>query len=220
MAPRAATARAVHPLEQPSPVFHAIPGYGGSGPRGGRTTAVSNAQIGVLVLLAAETMLFIGLLGAYVLFRTVATAWPPAGLPRLPLLVTTINTLVLLASAYTMHQARSAARAGDRPALLPQLVTTAALGLLFLGIQGAEWTRLVHHGLTLASGTYGASFYTLIGLHGVHVLAAVVWLLVVTALTAMGRGGPVRSVAVDACGLYWNYVVGLWVVLFVLVYVA
>jgi len=172
------------------------------------------------VLLAAETMLFTGLVGAYVLFRTVATSWPPAGLPRLPLLVTTLNTLVLLGSAYTMHRARAAARAGDRPTLLPHLIVTAVLGLLFLAIQGSEWAGLVHHGLTLASGTYGASFYTLIGLHAVHVVAAVVWLVVVTTLAGTRRGAPVRSVAVDVCGIYWNYVVGLWLVLFGLVYVA
>jgi cytochrome c oxidase subunit 3 len=220
MAPREATARAVHSVEGAAPVLQAIPGYGGGAPRGGRGGAVSNAHIGVLVLLAAETMLFTGVLGAYVLFRTVATSWPPAGLPRLPLLVTTLNTLVLLASGYTMHRARVAARAGDHPILRPHLIATAALGLLFLGIQGAEWVRLVHHGLTLASGTYGASFYTLIGLHGVHVLAAVAWLLVVTARVGTKAGVPVRSVPVDVCGIYWNYVVALWLVLFGLVYVA
>jgi cytochrome c oxidase subunit 3 len=220
MAPREATARAVHTEEAARPTLHAIPGHGGGGPRSGRTAAVSNAHIGVLVLLAAESMLFTGLLGAYVLFRTVAPSWPPAGLPRLPLLVTTLNTLVLLGSAYTMHRARAAARAGDRPTLFPRLIGTAALGLVFLGVQGAEWTRLVHHGLTLASGTYGASFYALIGLHGVHVLAAVVWLAAVTVLVGAQRPAPVRSVAVDVCGIYWNYVVGLWLVLFGIVYVA
>jgi cytochrome c oxidase subunit 3 len=182
--------------------------------------AVSNAQIGVLVLLAAETMLFMGLLGAYVLFRTVSPFWPPPGLPRLPLLVTTLNTLVLVASAYTMHQARCAARAGERQALLARLALTAALGVLFVAVQGSEWVRLVHHGLTLSSGAYGSSFYTLIGLHGVHVLAAVLWLGVVAAQAGARRLGAVRSVAVDACGIYWNYVVGLWIVLFGVVYVA
>jgi cytochrome c oxidase subunit 3 len=204
----------------PAPVLHAVPGYGGGAPRGGRGAVVSNAHIGVLVLLAAETMLFTGLLGAYVLFRAVATSWPPAGLPQLPLLVTTLNTLVLVASAYTMHRARAAARAADHASLHPYLIGTAALGLLFLGIQGAEWVRLVHHGLTLASGPYGASFYTLIGLHGVHVLAAVAWLVVVTVRARAGRDTPVRSVPIDVCGIYWNYVVGLWLVLFWLVYVA
>ncbi len=220
MVPREATARAVHSVEGPAPILQAVPGYGGGTPRGGRAAAVSNAHIGVLVLLAAETMLFTGLLGAYVLFRTVAASWPPTGLPRLPLLVTTLNTLVLVGSAYTMHRARAAARAADHAALRPYLIATATLGLLFLGIQGAEWVRLVHHGLTLASGPYGASFYTLIGLHGVHVLAAVVWLLVVTTLARAERGAPLRSVPVDVCGIYWNYVVALWLVLFGLVYVA
>src|SRR5205085_2530251 len=66
---------------------------------------------------------------------------------------------------------------------------TAALGALFLAVQGYEWIRLIGFGLSLASGVYGTTFFALIGLHGLHVLAALVWLLVTTALVARGRFG-------------------------------
>jgi cytochrome c oxidase subunit 3 len=212
---REATARVLD--RRPTPDLRAVRGFG-ERPPGGREPVVSNAQLGILVLLGAEAMLFFGLIGAYFVFRYGSAVWPPPGQPHLPLLVTWVNTTVLLASGYTMHRARAAARDGNRSALARELATTAVLGVAFLLIQGSEWVRLVHHGLTLSSGTYGATFYALIGLHGVHVVGAVVWLLAVTWLARSGRITRERHVAVDLCAMYWNFVVGLWVLLFVLVY--
>ncbi len=211
---REATARV---LDTPGPSFRAIPGYGERPPRGGREPVVSNAHLGVMVLLAAETMLFMGLVGAYVLYRNAAPVWPPSGLPRLPLLVTWLNTAVLVSSGYTMHRARRAAHAGEAAAVVRCLAGTATLGVLFLIVQGSEWLRLIQHGLTLSSGTFGASFYTVIGLHGAHVLAAVVWLLGVCAV-ASTRGLPRARVIVEVCAVYWYFVVALWPVLFALLY--
>jgi cytochrome c oxidase subunit 3 len=195
-----------------------IPGYGAGPPRGAAAPVVSNARLAVIMLLAAEAMLFMGLIGAYLVFRMGSAAWPPPDQPRLPLAVTWTNTVVLLVSAYTMQGALRAARAGAERGLVRRLVWTALLGLVFLGVQGSEWVRLVQHGLTLASGTYGATFYTLVGLHGAHVLAAVVWLLAVLAGAGARRFSARRHAAVDLCAIYWNFVVGLWVVLFTLVY--
>jgi heme/copper-type cytochrome/quinol oxidase subunit 3 len=99
------------------------------------------------------------------------------------------------------------------------LVTTAVLGATFLLVQGFEWIRLVHHGLTLGSGTYGATFYVLIGCHAVHVLAAVGWLAVTTVLARGGAFRAARHAALEMCGVYWYFVCALWLVLFPLVYV-
>ena len=97
------------------------------------------------------------------------------------------------------------------------LATTAALGGLFLVVQGYEWIRLIGFGLTLSSSVYGATFYSLIGLHGLHVAGALVW-VVVTTLRAARAGADARLTPVQACAMYWHFVVGLWPVLFVAVY--
>jgi heme/copper-type cytochrome/quinol oxidase subunit 3 len=97
---------------------------------------------------------------------------------------------------------------------------TALLGTIFLTVQGAEWVRLVHFGLTLTAGIYGSIFYTLIGTHGLHVLGAVLWLLVVLAGAARHRFSAARHVPLELCGMYWYFVVGLWPILFALVYLA
>ncbi len=179
---------------------------------------VSNAVLGMLMFLAFEAMFFAGLLGVFLVFRLGSTSWPPPGEPYLPIGMTWINTGILVSSAYTMRRAHRAIRDGNQAGLVHGLGLTALLGATFLAVQGGEWIRLVHYGLTLSSGTYGATFYTLIGCHGVHVFAAVLWLAAVLLLATRGRFSPERHVGVHLCKMYWMFVVGLWLVLFPSVY--
>jgi heme/copper-type cytochrome/quinol oxidase subunit 3 len=179
---------------------------------------ISNARLAVVTLLVAETMFFSGLVGAYIIFRFSAPVWPPPDLPRLPLAVTWINTLVLMASGVTMVGALRAARRDDGAALQRNLAITALLGLSFLGVQGSEWARLIHHGLTLSAGMYGATFYTLIGTHALHVVGAVLWLGLVWMWARRGRVGKANDGAIEACTVYWIFVCVLWLALFALVY--
>ncbi len=189
-----------------------------SGPQPGWKPIVSNAVLGMLMFLAFEAMFFAGLLGAFLVFRLASTSWPPPGEPYLPIGVTWVNTGILLWSAVTLRRAHRAIRDGSQAGLIRGLTLTAILGATFLAVQGSEWVRLVHHGLTLRSGPYGATFYTLIGCHGLHVLGAVIWLAMALLLASRGRFSPERHVGVQLCKMYWMFVVGLWLVLFPLVY--
>ncbi len=179
---------------------------------------ISNARLALLMFLGAEAMFFAGLIGAFIVFRVGSTTWPPYLQPRLPVAVTGVNTLILLLSGLTMRWALSAIRAGEPNRLVRYLATTAFLGSLFIAIQGYEWIRLIHFGLTLSSGVYGATFYTLIGCHGLHVLGAVLWLGVVLMMARAGRFTSERHAGVVLCGMYWTFVVGLWPLLYGLVY--
>lgn len=182
------------------------------------TSAIFPAVVGVLVLIASETMLFAGLLSAYVILRAGALAWPPAGQPWLPAGVTAVNSLFLFGSGYTMYRAVSETRFGARSGALPWLVATMALGLTFLAVQGTEWVHLVRFGLTLRSSLYGALFYTLVGAHGLHVVAAVIALLVVSYRLAMPKKRVLNHAGVVPLSLYWWFVVALWPVIYVTVY--
>lgn len=181
---------------------------------------LSNARLAVLVLLGAETMLFSGLIGAFLVFRVGNVTWPPPlhiGI-ELPRVITGINTALLLLSGYTMFQAHRAIRKDQVQQLRRWLLITGVLGLLFLGVQGSEWVQLIRNGLTLQSGVYGGIFYVLIGCHALHVLTAVIWLLVVYGMAVAGRFSAQRYVGVDTCTIYWIFVVALWPILYVLVY--
>lgn len=190
------------------------------GPRPPTGPPVSNAHLGMLIFLGAEAMFFAGLIGAFLVFRLGSVTWPPPFQPRLPVMITGINTAILLLSAYTMHRALRAIRRGNHAGLVGGLIATVLLGMIFLGVQGSEWIRLVHFGLTLASGSYGATFYALIGVHGFHVLGALLWLLIVLVVSRRHRFSASNHVAVQLCGMYWYFVVGLWPILYTLVYLS
>jgi cytochrome c oxidase subunit III len=179
---------------------------------------LDNAWLAMLFLLAAETMFFAGLISAFFVLRLAAPVWPPPLQPRLPVLVTGLNTLVLLASSVAMVAALGAARRADTRALMERLAAAAGLGALFLAVQGYEWARLIHYGLTVTSGAYGATFYTLIGVHAAHVLGALVWLAVTLVMATRGRFADGRLTRLRACATYWHFVVGLWPILYLTVY--
>jgi cytochrome c oxidase subunit III len=179
---------------------------------------ISNGMLAVLMVIGTEMMLFSGFIGSFLIFRLSAPFWPPPALPRLPIQVTWINTGVLMSSAVTMFLAVRAVHQNRQRVLRQWLVITGILGVTFLAIQGSEWVRLVAHGLRLSSGTYGGTFYTLIGLHGLHVTAGVLWLCGVVALAIRGRYNARNASGVELCAAYWYFVCAIWPVLFVLVY--
>ena len=198
------------------------PGFGGGDPPvppiRPNAAVGNNAWLAVLMLLGAEAMFFAGLIGAYLVFRIGSAMWPPPFQPRLPLAVTGVNTIILLASALTMRGAVKAVHRGNLTLSIRQLGITSALGAFFLTIQGFEWVRLIHFGLTLSSSVYGGLFYTLIGFHAFHVVVGLIWLLIVLLLAKKGRWSDRRYVGVQTCAMYWTFVVALWPVLYGLVY--
>jgi heme/copper-type cytochrome/quinol oxidase subunit 3 len=169
--------------------------------------------LATVFLIAGEVMFFAGLVSAFWVLRLAAPVWPPPLQPRLPVGVTGLNTLVLLGSSVAVLTGVRALRAGRRGAAIRQLGLAASLGAVFLLVQGYEWVRLIGFGLTMSSSTYGATFYTLIGAHGLHVLVALV-------LLAQDRFGARCPAAVRACALYWHFVVTLWPILYVSVYLS
>jgi heme/copper-type cytochrome/quinol oxidase subunit 3 len=194
------------------------PPDGGDGDPEPSPRPLDNLKVAILFFIGAESMFFAALLSALFVLRASLPVWPPPLQPRLPIEVTAANTAVLLVSSLAMVlAARAVTRAGSRD-LVRWLSVAALLGVLFLAVQGFEWVRLIRHGLTLSSSTYGTTFYTLIGTHALHVAGALAWLAVTAALAGTGRLGRRGGSLVRGCALYWHFVVALWVVLFVTVY--
>lgn len=197
-----------------------LPPPGGDGGRGPDPSPpgplLDNAMLATMFLIAGEIMFFAGLVSAFWVLRLAAPAWPPPLQPRLPVLVTGLNTIVLLGSSFAMM--RALRDRGDQARLVRGLAVTGALCVVFLAVQGYEWANLLGYGLTVTSGAYGATFYTLIGVHGLHVFGALVWLGVVFAGVRRGRFVEAPAATLRACGMYWHFVVALWPVLYVAVY--
>lgn len=179
---------------------------------------MENAILATIFLIAAEVMFFAGLVSAFAVLRLAAPVWPPPLQPRLPVGITGINTLVLLSSSAAVAAGIRALRGGQRSTAIRRLELAAVLGGFFLLVQGYEWIRLIGFGLTMSSSNYGATFYTLIGAHGAHVLAALGWLGITILLLARGHFANGRTAPVRACAVYWHFVVTLWPILYVSVY--
>jgi heme/copper-type cytochrome/quinol oxidase subunit 3 len=174
--------------------------------------------VATMFLIAGDLMLFAGLIFAFWMLRLAAPVWPPPLQPRLPIGVTTANTVVLLASSAAMFAATRtlARRRGEM--LTRRLGLAALLGGFFVTMQGYEWARLIGFGLTVSSGIYGALFYTLVGTHALHVAAALVWVAVTAIRAGRGQLDHTRVANTHACALYWHFIVALWPLLYVSVY--
>ncbi len=183
-------------------------------------TRINKSLLGMMIFLGTEVMFFAGLISTFLILRAGSVNWPPPGQPRLPVAVTGINTLFLLLSGYTIHRALKTIRKGHPQAPTRWLLATGVLGGIFLGVQGSEWIHLVNYGLTFTSSLYGATFYALIGCHGLHVLAAMIALLVTISKAWGGQYTIDEHTGVELCRMYWYFVVGIWPILYLLVYLS
>jgi len=182
--------------------------------RGPRPALVSNQVLGVVILVATEMMFFAGLISAFLIGKAGARVWPPPDQPRLPIAATALLTAVLLASGVLLYLVGSRRDLAGRR-LHTLLPWSASLGALFVGLQGVEWARLVNYGLTMTSSTYGSFFYVVVGAHALHVLAGIIALAWAAVRLETGR---LQWETFRAVRIFWYFVVGLWPILYVLVY--
>ncbi|MXY97935.1 MAG: heme-copper oxidase subunit III, partial [Gemmatimonadetes bacterium] len=174
--------------------------------------------LGMYLFIASELILFITLLFIMFWLRSGLVAdWPPPDQPRLPIGITGINTVFLLVSGYTMHRAYRAVKQNASRQLTRWLMVTCVLGVVFLTVQGFEWIRLIQFGLSMTSSLYGAMFYSIIGLHAVHVLATVLVLLYLWVRSSAGAYTAEKHTGVVLGYMFWLFVVLIWPILYVLV---
>jgi len=170
--------------------------------------------MGTLIFVVAETMMFAGLMSAFMIVKAGALGWPPPGQPRLPVEATAFNTAVLLASAAFLFVANSR-YARDRNLAKRPLFTAMALGTFFVVFQGYEWVLLIRQGLTLTSSTHGSFFFLIVGMHGIH---AIIGLAVLGRAALKLSRGLLAPSSFAATQVFWYFVVGLWPVLYFMVY--
>jgi heme/copper-type cytochrome/quinol oxidase subunit 3 len=175
---------------------------------------VTAGKVGVWWFLASEIMMFGGLITSYIVFRLGGPGWAEAS-HHLSMTLAATNTLVLLTSSYTIVQAFVAAERGGTPALRMYLGLTILGGLIFLGIKAVEYTTEIRAGFTPDAGIFWSFYYTMTGLHALHVLGGVAVNAVVLATEGTGGKNPHR---VELAGLYWHFVDVVWIFLFPLLY--
>lgn len=130
-----------------------------------------------------------------------------------------LNTLILIASSFTLTMAHYSLKLSERTELVRWMGLTVALGIVFLILQITEYYEAYSHlGLTLASGIYGSTFFMLTGFHGAHVTIGTLMLIVQLVRCQQGHFSEHDHFGFEASAWYWHFVDVVWICLFVFVY--
>ncbi len=180
---------------------------------------IANGVLGIIIFVVTEVMFFAALISAYLVLRSGALEWPPWGQPRLPVLATAFNTLVLLFSGWVLFKAHKIFSKPDgTPTARKLLGISILLGLFFILFQGYEWIELIQFGLTMTSSTYGSLFYLIIGTHALHVAVALIVLSHTYLKLAPSKVSQLATTEFAVSQIFWYFVVGVWPILYFLVY--
>jgi len=180
-------------------------------------TGLNTRKLLMWAFLGSDCMFFGSLIGTYLVYRGRTTVHPlPHEIFDIP--YTSVSAFALLMSSLAMVLALAAIQRGDIRRLKIWLLTTAGLGLVFIGGQIYEFTTFGAQGLNLSTSTFGSTFFVLTGFHGAHVSLGIVWLLSLFMLARRGIMTQARSLDVEIAGLYWHFVDIVWIILFTVVY--
>ncbi len=182
-------------------------------------TGLTSPKLGIWLFLASEVMLFGSLFASYVLLRVGAVAWPDqSSVLSVPL--ATLNTVILIASSVTMVLAWASLKRGQLPAFRLYMGLTLLGGALFLVVKAVEYQDKFSHGLYPATNNFLGMYFTLTGLHAIHVLVGMVvnaylWL----PGARLWRSNPALFTnRVEIAGIYWHFVDLVWIFIFPVLY--
>ncbi|HKX30071.1 MAG TPA: cytochrome c oxidase subunit 3 family protein [Blastocatellia bacterium] len=186
--------------------------------------------MGMWVFLVTEIMFFGGLFMAYVVYRVMYPAAFAAASRELDVVLGTLNTVVLLASSFTMVVAVYGAQNGRRAPLIGGLALTILLGLAFLAVKFYEYReKFIEHHVPGPSFAFAAPYreqaemyftlyFAMTGLHAVHMIVGCGLLAVLIVMAWRRRFTPDYHSPVELSGLYWHFVDIIWIFLYPLLY--
>lgn len=201
-------------------------GLGGKGPNGrgpdgdgfSAQDSPERYRIGMWIALASILMLFTSLTSAYIVRSATGNDWRPIAMPRM----LWASTALILVSSLTISIARGALKRKDHQAYKRWLLVTVVLGLSFLATQLLAWQQLVAQKVYVSTNPHSSFFYLLTAVHGVHLLGGIFgldYLLLRTWRKAVGaKSEAKREAAAGAVALYWHFMDGLWIYLFLLLF--
>lgn len=173
---------------------------------------------GTLVLILSEVVIFGVLFFFYFWSRANTPDFIPDAILHMDMTLIIANTVILLSSGATVHTAQVFLKKGNMTQFRVWLGLTILLGIAFLGGQVYEYYHLIHEGVTAPGSVYGTAFYSLTGVHGLHVAAGVVALVTIWSLSFTGFIRKERASGVEGAFIYWHFVDAIWVLVFTFVY--
>ena len=175
-------------------------------------------RLGAWVAISSILMLFVALASAYIVRSASGNDWQPIVMPK----VLWLSTALILISSLTMELSRRSLRPKSDAGYRRWLIITIALGMAFLVLQVIAWRQLARQGIYLATNPYNSFFYLFTAAHGLHLLGGILALSYLLLRTTKKRGAIEserrRGAAAGAATIYWHFMDGLWVVLFLLLF--
>jgi cytochrome c oxidase subunit 3/cytochrome o ubiquinol oxidase subunit 3 len=182
-----------------------------------KATLPYRGKVGILALILTESAFFSIFVVAYIFYIGKSLSGP---FPKDVLSPPIVNTICLLSSSVTIVLAVRALRAGSIRTFGIWWLVTFALGLEFLAGTALEWHRLIYReGLTISTNLFGTTYYSLVGLHAIHVTVGLALILLVMILTVLGYMDRRHIERTDVLSWYWHFVDVVWIVVFTTVYV-
>jgi len=166
-------------------------------------------QLGI----AGITMFFMALTSSFLVRKGLGNDWVAFSFPR----ILWVNTLILVASSFTIQAARRYLHEDQRAAFKRWWSLTTGLGILFLGGQLIAWRQLARQGVFLVTNPSSSFFYVLTAAHGLHLAGGILALLYVSRRNWQ-RSRMSLGTATDVASIYWHFMDGLWVFLLALLY--
>ncbi|MEZ4742409.1 MAG: cytochrome c oxidase subunit 3 [Bdellovibrionota bacterium] len=181
-----------------------------------RKPLVPNTIFATSVFVITEVMFFVALISAFVIIKSNYAVWSPPSGVVLPIATTAFNTGVLFLSGIMLYfVGRAVKDKKDKTKVENLLLATMALGLFFVMVQGYEWVNLIRYGMTLSGSVFGACFFLLIGAHAIHAFSAVLAMVYVYRIVASGE---IKLEHIYSMQIFWYFIVGIWPVLYKMVY--
>jgi cytochrome c oxidase subunit 3 len=171
---------------------------------------------GFIVFLISESVIFLSFFVGYIVYKTSATDWLPAGVEGLEVREPLINTIVLVSSSFVIYFAERFLHKENLWGFRAFWLLTMAMGSFFLYGQAVEWAGLP---FSFTDGLFGGTFYLLTGFHGLHVLTGVLMQGVMLGRSFIPGNYDDGEVGVAATSLFWHFVDVIWIILFILIYV-
>ena len=180
-------------------------------------TGLANGKLGIWLFLASEVMLFGALFSTYILLRVGAVEWPHG---ELSVKLGAINTVILICSSVTMVVAWAKLKLNDFVKGRIYVLVTVVLAAVFLVNKYFEYAEHLEKGEGPWKSTFFAIYYTLTGLHGLHIVGGIIVMLYLAGPGAgLWKRNPEQYAnRVEYTGLYWHFVDLVWIFLFPVLY--
>ena len=185
------------------------------------TGSASFAWWGMVWLILTEAAVFGTLIVSYFYLRfRGGPTWPPDGIPKPDLVLPLVMSAILWSSSIPVHLADSAIKKGKRSMFRWGLAIGWLLGATFIVLQLAvEWPGLLKD-FSPRTDAYGSIFFTLTGLHGLHVIVGLVMSAWIQYWALKGRYDEVRHVSVQNFAMYWHFVDSVWLFVLLTLYIS